>query len=106
MQTITDTQTAIIHIISAPVACAEGVKDTWREVAGWAAAQLRNRFGTAVHVQYFDLFDPGCPPLPQDAQLPLILVNGQVLASGGKISVPAIRRHLESLGLPANGQQS
>ena len=100
------TETAIVHIIGAPVSCAEGVKDTWREVAGWAAAQLCNRFGPAVHVQYFDLFDPDCPPLPQDAQLPLVLVNGQVLSSGGKISVPVIRRHLESLGLSANGQPS
>ena len=100
------TEAVIIHIIGAPVACAEGVKDTWREVAGWAAAQLRNRIGTAVHVQYFDLFDPDCPPLPQEAQLPLVLVNGQVLSSSGKISVPVIRRHLESLGLPANGQRS
>jgi hypothetical protein len=32
-------------------------------------------------------------------QLPLVLVNGQVLSSGGKISVPAIQRHLEALGL-------
>jgi hypothetical protein len=100
------TETAIIHIIGAPIACAEGVKDTWREVAGWAAVQLYNRFGTAVHVQYFDLFDPDCPILPQDVQLPLVLVNGQVLASGGKISVPVIRRHLESQGWPADAPKS
>jgi hypothetical protein len=95
----------IIHIIGAPVACAEGVKDTWREVAGMAAGQLGNRFGTAVSVHYFDLFDPDCPPIPQGAQLPLVLVNGQILTSGGKISVPTIRRHLESKGLPAGNLQ-
>jgi hypothetical protein len=48
-------------------------------------------------VQYFDLFDSTCPPLPPDAQLPLVLVNGEVLSSGGKISVPLIRKHVDQL---------
>ncbi|MCZ7573573.1 MAG: hypothetical protein M5U01_33900 [Ardenticatenaceae bacterium] len=48
---------------------------------------------------YFDLFDPACPPLPAGAQLPLVLVNGDLLSSGGQISMPAIRRRLEALGL-------
>jgi hypothetical protein len=95
----TKTETVTISIIGAPLACEDGVKDRWREVAGWAAEQLYNRFGTTIHVQYFDLFDPDCPPLPPEAQLPLVLINGQTLSSGGKISVPSIRRHLESLGL-------
>lgn len=90
---------AFVQIIGAPVACAEGVKETWRDVAGWAAGQLASRFGEAVRVEYLDLFDPACPPLPEGSQLPLVLVNGQVVSSGGKVSVPAIRRHLESLGL-------
>jgi hypothetical protein len=25
----------VIHIIGAPIACAEGFKDAWRETAGW-----------------------------------------------------------------------
>ncbi|HNB51932.1 MAG TPA: TRC40/GET3/ArsA family transport-energizing ATPase [Anaerolineales bacterium] len=84
-----------ITIIGTPVACAEGVKDTWREVAGWAARQLRERFGEGVQVQYFDLFDPACPPIPPGSQLPLVLVHDQVVSSGGKISVPLIRKRLE-----------
>jgi disulfide oxidoreductase YuzD len=91
------------HIIGAPVACADGVKDTWRDVAEWAAGQLAAHFGESVQVQYFDLFDPARPPLPPGAQLPLVLVNGEVLSSGGKISVPAIRRQLEALGLHPDG---
>lgn len=89
----------VVHITAAPVACSEGMKDTWREVAMWTARQLRARFGDVVRVEYHDLFDPDCPPLPPGAQLPLVTVNGQVLASGGKISMPAIRKHLEGLGL-------
>jgi len=88
-----------IHIIGAPVACAEGVRETWRDLAGWIGSKLQARYGTAVAVTYFDLFDPNCPPLPLEAQLPLVLVNGAVLSSGGKLSMPAIRRHLDALGV-------
>lgn len=88
-----------IHIIGAPVACAEGVKETWRDLAGWIGEKLRARYGTAVSFAYYDLFDPNCPPLPPDTQLPLVLVNGDVLSSGGKLSMPAIHRRLEALGV-------
>ena len=64
-----------IQIVGAPVACADGVKDTWRDLAGWLAGKLRAQYGTAVSVTYYDLFDPGCPTLPPDTQLPLVLVT-------------------------------
>ena len=48
-------------------------------------------------MQYFDLFDPACPPLPADALLPLVLIQSEVLSSGGKISLPAIRRKIQTL---------
>ena len=86
-----------VQIIAAPIACQGGVKDTWRETAAWVSAQLYQRFCEAVQVQYFDLFDPTCPTLPPDAQLPLVLVDGEVLSSGGKISIPAIRRRVERI---------
>lgn len=92
-----------IQIIGAPIACAEGVKDTWREVAKQAADQLIARFGDRVRVRYFDLFDPDGPALPDGAQLPLVLIEGEVLSSGGKISVPAIRKRIEALGVTPNG---
>jgi hypothetical protein len=90
-------KSVLVQIIGAKIACAEGVKDSWRQVAGWVAGQLRIHFGDEVSVQYFDLLDSTCPPLPPDAQLPLVLVNGDVLSSGGKISVPMIRKHLDLL---------
>ncbi len=71
------------------------MKDTWREVAEWAAGQLHQRFGEMVQARYFDLFDADCPPVPSGAQLPLVLINGEVLTNGEKISVPAIRRRIE-----------
>jgi hypothetical protein len=89
----------VVQIVGAPVACADGVKDTWPDVAKHAADQLRTRFGDTVQLQYFDLFDPTCPALPAGAQLPLVLIEGEVLSSGGKISVPAIRKRIEALGV-------
>lgn len=87
----------MVRIVGAPIACEEGVKDSWRDVAAWAAGQLKAQFGEGVDVNYYDLFDANCPPLPAGAQLPLVMVGDQVLSSGGKISVPAIRRKIESI---------
>jgi hypothetical protein len=91
---------AIVQIIGAPIgACGGEVKDTWRELAAWAGDQLARRFGETVCVKYFDLLDPNCPALPADVRLPLVVVNGEIVSSGGKISVPAIRKRLEAIGL-------
>lgn len=87
----------LVQIIGAPIACAEGVKDSWRDVAKWAIGQLKGYFGEAVDVRYFDLFDADCPPMPVNAQLPLVIVDGSMVSSGGKISIPAIRRRVEAL---------
>ena len=93
----------VVQIIGVPIACAEGVKDTWRDVAKHAADQLIARFGDSVQVQYFNLFDSDCPALPVGAQLPLVIIGGEVLSSGGKISVPAIRKRIEAFGVTPDG---
>lgn len=90
-------QRIVVQIIGAPIACADGVKDTWREVAQWAAGQLTARFGDHVHVAYYDLFDPSAPPIPAGAQLPLVLVGGAMISQGAKVSIPAIRTRVESM---------
>lgn len=87
----------IVVIVGAPVACEDGIKETWRAVANWAAGQLQARYGDQVKVEYFDLFDPNCPPILPDCQLPLVLVDGKMVSSGGKISIPLIRKKLEEL---------
>jgi disulfide oxidoreductase YuzD len=89
----------VVQVVGAPVACAGGVKETWRDVANWAAGQLAARYGAAVRLDYWDLFDPGCPQLPPSAQLPVVLVNGEVVSSGTKLSLPDLCRWLEGLGL-------
>jgi hypothetical protein len=87
----------LVQIIGAPIACKEGVKDSWRDVATWAEGQLKTCFREVVEVHYFDLFDADCPPMPNGAQLPVVLVNGEATINGGKISIPAIRRKIETL---------
>jgi len=90
-------QPVLVQIIGAPIACADGVKDSWRETARWVAGQLKTRFGEAVEVRYFDLFDADCPSLPANAQLPVVLVNGEVTINGEKIAIPVIRRKVETI---------
>ncbi len=96
----------VVQIIGAPLACADGIKDTWREVAKHTSDQLMARFGDRVRVQYFDLFDADCPALPDGAQLPLVLLEGEVLSSGGKISTPAIRKQIEVLSVMSHDHRS
>lgn len=91
----------MVTIIGVPVACKDGFKDSWREVADWAAGQLKARFGESVEVEYYNLFDTDCPSIPPDAQLPLVLANGKMISSGGKVSVPYIRKYLEASGVKA-----
>jgi hypothetical protein len=87
----------LVQIVGAPIACKEGVKDSWREVSAWAAGQLRTCFGEAVQVKYYDLFDQDCPPVPTGLQLPLVLVNKETVISGGKISIPVIRNKISAI---------
>ena len=37
------TDPVIVQIVGAPIACAQEVQDRWRDVAAWAAVQLRVR---------------------------------------------------------------
>jgi hypothetical protein len=53
--------------------------------------------------EILNLFDPAWPVLPMGTQLPLVLINGEVLSSGGKIAIPAIHRRVEALGISASG---
>lgn len=87
----------LVEITGAKVACKDGMLDSWREVAGWAGGKLRQRFGEMVETRYHDLFDADCPALPQGAQLPLVKVNGEILSSGGRVSLPDLRRKIETM---------
>ncbi len=87
----------LVQIVGAPIACKEGLKDSWREVSAWAARQLRTHFGDAVQVKYYDLFDADCPSVPTGSQLPLVLVEDEIVISGGKISIPILRSKISAI---------
>ncbi len=56
-------------------------------------------------MRFFNLFDMGCQPILLAAQLPLDPVDGKVLSSGGKMSLPALRSRLESASLSAEAHR-
>jgi hypothetical protein len=87
----------LVQIIASPIACKEGIRDSWREVAAWTGHQLYVLFGEAVQVKYHDLFDADCPPILDGAQLPVVLVDSELISTGGKISLPAIRKRIETI---------
>ena len=98
--------TVTVEIVGVPVACGDGVKDTWREIAAWVSWELDRAFGDAVRVQYHDFFEAGCPALPANARLPVVLIDGEAITAGAKISLPAIRRALLDRGLLADRERS
>ncbi len=79
-----------VQIIGTQIACSEGLKDTWREVAAYVKSQLAVRFQNKVEVEYFDLFDKKCPSFTKDAQIPVVLIDGELFSSGGKIAIPRL----------------
>ncbi len=89
----------LVKIIGSPVACKDGLKESWREVATWVADRFQMIYGDKVRVHYYDLFDADCPSIPADGKLPIVFVNEFIISSGGKISTPLIRKKLEELGI-------
>lgn len=90
----------LVKIVGAPVACQDGVKEIWRELAEWAARQLQARYGDHVYVRYYDIFDPECPALPPDCTLPVVFVDDQLVVNNGKVSIPLIRDKIEGHSKP------
>lgn len=82
---------AKIEIIGSLIACSEGVRDDWREIAKWLGEKLNAQYGNQVEVRYYDLFDNPKPELPENAMLPVVMINRKVISQGEKISIPTIR---------------
>ena len=87
----------LVQIVGTPVACADGIKESWQEVATWTKHKLSERFGEMVKVEYYDLFDPSCPSLPENSKIPVVLIDGKIFSNGGKISLIAIRKSIEAI---------
>jgi disulfide oxidoreductase YuzD len=102
-------QAVTVHIFGTLAACREGTVDSWRDTAAFARQALSKRFGNQVVVEYYDLFSPEMDRFPEvmtlvatgQGQVPLVFIDGELLSSGGKISLPDIRRRLEAMGIKA-----
>jgi len=97
--------TLSVDIVGAPLGCDGDAKDSWRRAAAWVGTELERAYGGSVRVRYFDLFDPGCPRLPGGASLPVVLVAGEAILVGKKISLSAIRKHLDDLSAKSGGDK-
>ena len=91
--------TVTVEIVGVPVACGDRVRDSWREITAWVSRDLERTFAGAVRVQYHDLFEAGCPALPAGAKLPVVLIDGEPITVGEKISLPVIRKAIVSRGV-------
>jgi hypothetical protein len=90
---------AQIEVIGSLIACSEGVRDDWREITKWLGEKLNTLYGEQVEVRYYDLFDEPKPELPENARLPVVMINRRVMSQGEKLSIPKIRNELQKLGL-------
>ena len=98
--------TVRVEIVGVPVACGDRVKDSWREIAAWVARDLERTFAGAVRVHYHDLFEAGCPALPAGAKLPVVLIDGEPIMVGEKISLPVIRKAIVNRGVDSTERKA
>ena len=86
--------------------CAPG--KTWRAAAEYLRTRLVARFGSAVRFAYADLFSAEMGEHPEletlvaeGTPLPIVLIDGRLRFSGGKLDVTAIERAVaETLATP------
>ncbi len=96
-----------VRVFGVPTANSCGPQDGWRDATEWIARNLKARFGEQIRVEYYDLFSEAQTAFPDviervasgAAQPPLVFVGDELLSAGGRISGPAIRQRLETLGL-------
>jgi hypothetical protein len=97
----------VVRVFGVPAAPGCPADQTWEAVTWWLAAQLAGRFGAQVQTEYVNLFGSGMTRFPEVTALvtggaaspPIVTVDGTVVSAGGKVSVPAVRKTLEALGL-------
>ena len=81
-----------------PGACDPG--KTWQAAASFVEHRLVERFGSAVNVDYVELFTPDMARYPEveaavasgEALPPIVLLDGVRRFAGGKLNVSAVER--------------
>lgn len=88
--------------------CSSG--NTWRAAAQMVEARLATRFGPAVRFEYVDLFSPEMVRRPeieafvaQGAVPPIVLIDGALQFSGGKLRTSAIEHAVAERLAASNG---
>lgn len=97
------TTTVPVLVFAAPDAsCAPG--HTWRGITAFVGARLRHRFGDQVSVEHVELFSARSFEFPdalaaiqRGASLPMVMVDGRLVSSGGKLSERAIAHAVETV---------
>lgn len=92
--------TCSVTVVGIPSAATCPPEHTWRAAGDRVAQRLHARFGDDVAVAYVDLFSPEMAAHPDvearsaaDSLVPpIVVVDGVVLSSGGKLNVSAIER--------------
>ncbi len=75
---------------------------TWEMAANWLQERLDRRFGSQVRFQYVELFSPESFAFPDvmeaiqqgTHQLPIVLVDGEIVLSGSRLNEGLITRHV------------
>ncbi len=87
-----------VVVAAAPMAACAPEK-TWRAAAGLLERQLHERFGPAVSLEFVELFTLEVDRHPEiEAQVaagavpPIVLIDGVLHSSGGKLRLSAIGR--------------
>ncbi|HZT69283.1 MAG TPA: DUF1462 family protein [Terriglobia bacterium] len=88
----------VVAVTSAP--CSG--KMTWEMAANWLQERLDRRFGSQVRFQYVELFSPESFAFPDvmeaiqqgTHQLPIVLVDGEIVLSGSRLNEGLITRHV------------
>ncbi len=91
-------------IVGVPAAATCAPEKTWRAAADLVRGRLRARFGVDVVVEYAELFTPDMAAHPAAEALvadgsavpPVVLLDGVLVSSGGKLNVSAIERAVQA----------
>ena len=96
-----EAQTVVVSVIAASRGSC-GTKTTWEEATDFVRRRMQERFSEHVTVQYVELFSPESFAFPEAMQgiqeeryhLPVVLVDGEVVSEGKKLSEGLIARHI------------
>jgi hypothetical protein len=100
----------IVRVFAAPAA-ENACENTWENATRTMAEKIRHRYGEKVRFAFVPLFSgeffshPAVMQALQDgsASPPIIMIENEIVQSGGKLSERLIRQEIEGRGLTETG---